>query len=95
MKKDIVNFEYGTVYSDFSPKTNKNGYIGNVSVSVFEVDSNSNIISAVGVFNFKVKTKNDAIIEKFIKEKLKQMVVFKLKKQEKIDKDFEKIIKTF
>ena len=35
MKKDIVNFEYGTVYSDFSSKTNKNGYIGNVSVSVF------------------------------------------------------------
>ena len=95
MKKDIVNFEYGTVYSDFSSKTNKNGYIGNVSVSVYEVESNYNIISAVGIFNFKVKSKNDAIIEKYIKTKLKEMVIFKIKKQEKIDRDFEKIIKTF
>lgn len=95
MKKEFLHLEYKVLFSDYSPKTNKDGYLSNVTIVVYELDQESNIVSVVGNFNFKFMTKNNNEMDELILKNLNDIANFKVRQQKKINSKFEDIINTF
>lgn len=93
--KKIIHFEYRKLFMELYKTPDNFDNIGCITIVVFEVDEYSNFISIVGIFNFKLKSMDEEMIDFLIKEKLKKMVIFKLKYQDNIDSNFEQIIKSF
>ena len=95
MKKEFLHLEYKVLFSDYSPKTNKNGSLSNVTITVYQLDENSDVVSVVGNFNYKFPTKDNKQIDEMILSNLNDVANFKVRYQKSINETFDEIVKSF